>query len=151
MLSASLLVEKGNSFQGKTSFGSDTFPSKHHAPLMSSPSPRAAARHLKTPQKLKHLQDPPPNLAFELRGLVPPHCFYFWPFFFFLIFYLRDTFSSLPKLKVGAVHVVLRMLCCFASAPCSPFAVLLSGERRLVTVTVKRSDRALQTKVTSTI
>lgn len=43
------------------------------------------------------------------------------------------------------------MLCRFASAPCSPFAVLLSGERRLVTVTVKRSDQALQTKVTSTI
>lgn len=63
------------------------------------------------------------------------------------------SFPHFLKLKVGGVRFKLRMTSCFAILTQLPVICLqlLSGERRLVTVTVKRLDQLPQTKITSAI
>ena len=59
---------------------------------------------------------------------------------------------SLIKSRRSTLHARdEEQLCCFDSAPCNLFAELLSGERRLMTVTVKRLDQPPQTEITSAI
>lgn len=149
MLSASLLVEKGNCFQGKTS-GSEPFPSRHYppnAPLMSSPSPKQLPGTLKHHKNLKHPQDLLQIWPLNFGDLLLLTTFNSSFFLFFFLYFssLRGAFPHFPKLKVGGVHVMLGMQSCSAALPQPPVTRLQRYCQ------VKRLDRALQTKITSAI